>query len=66
MRVRNVLLLLFTALVLSNCDINNINCIQETGDKIEESFDVNGFNAIQVANNAKVYIVQSDTFSLKY
>jgi hypothetical protein len=64
-RIQIACLLLFTTFILSNCDINNINCVQETGDKIEESFDVNGFNAIQVANNAKVYIVQSDTFSLK-
>jgi len=65
MRIKTAVLLLLMALVFSYCDINNINCIQEAGDRIEESFDVTGFNAIQVANNAKVYIVQSDTFTLK-
>jgi hypothetical protein len=65
MKFKLIITLSLTAFLLTYCNVDNINCIYEEGDKLEESFNVNDFDGILIANNAKVYVTQADSFSLK-
>lgn len=50
--------IIFPMAFLTNCDGDNINCIDESGDIIEETFEVAEFSGVHISNYAKVYVSQ--------
>jgi len=64
MKIKFFITLLSIAFLLSNCE-KDTYCVYEQGDKVEQEYEVSGFDGIHVKNMAKVHLTQSDTFSVK-
>jgi hypothetical protein len=54
--------LILTSLLLNSCKKENrCDCIKRTGDIIQETRDISGFNSILVKDNVNVFLIQDST-----